>query len=1011
MMHWGWGWILLFVWVTASPSQAVAEAPGAGWQPDALLSRLMLRTLVQAPDGLLWVGTDDGVYRYDGTRLVPLNALRRQGPALPAVACDHLLSLATGGLWLGTEAGLYLLGADGRLRRRPLPNPQGTSRAVESLTLAPDGRRVWVGQRGGGLQAYSLDGRLLGLPLRTAGVYDVRAAPDGTLWANDPTAGLQHLAATGRVLGTWPTTGHYGRLVLDPTGRAWVLTAGGAYRPAPAGQWQAAAPWEPAARYPPEARVDLSTGPGGLGLLSRGQLRQLGWTAGSAPRPRVLFTLLLPPWPTAAWSGRLRHDQGGHWWLFDSGTRTCWRREAVPAFVRALPGPDGQPYSVRATVRLPNGRLLVSTYEIGLLTQAADSPLAPLRHWAAATLPTGNVPTLMGVVPAAVGPRGDWLAAGVSPLLRFNPRTGALREVPLADVGQGTPNGLCLARDPATGRVWAGSRSGLHFYDSTRQVFQPYRLPQAGPASKPAAPLAGRIVEDIWPDGRGHLWLATLEGVERLTLATGVRQDFGPLAAPPRRAPLDGARCLYHGPDGRLWVGTRTHGLLVIEPDGRARSVLTLGQGLPDASIASVLPGPGGHLWLGTYQGLVRYQPATGQLSVFTTAQGLASNECNARAAYVDPLDGHSLLIGGVAGLHRIYPGQMPGPRSRTSRLLLTGWQALSADAATSRVRYRLPADGPPPLALAPDAPLIDLHLALTNDSDPGRARYAYRVRGWLADRWLGLGTTPLLRLQGLPPGRYTVEIRAETSQGVPAANQLRLPLTVTAPWWSRPLTWVLAGLAAVAAVYQWQRRRLRQMQRDNALRGQLAADLHDEVGALLTRVTMQAELLHELEQGPPARLAALVADSRAAASTVRDIIWSVDTQADTLTALVDRIRDHLDTTSRATGRLLHLDEAALPPVLDRPLPPTMRQQVYLIFKEAVTNALKYARPDQPIQVVLRCASPLLELTVTSAGEAPAAGRAGQGLRNMSQRAARLGATLATGPVPGGWQVRLRVPG
>lgn len=228
--------------------------------------------------------------------------------------------------------------------------------------------------------------------------------------------------------------------------------------------------------------------------------------------------------------------------------------------------------------------------------------------------------------------------------------------------------------------------------------------------------------------------------------------------------------------------------------------------------------------------------------------------------------------------------------------------------------------------------PLVDLHLALTNTLDPSRARYAYRVRGWLADRWLGLGTDPQLRLQGLLPGSYTVEIRGETSQGVPAANVLRLPLTVTAEWYNRPLAWVLAALAAMLAVYLWQRGRLRQVQRENTLRARLAADLHDEVGSLLTRVTMQAELLREFEPGPAPRLTTLVEDSRAAASTVRDSIWSVDTGADTLGALVDRIRDHLDTTARATGRDLDFDDTHLPAQFNQPLPPTVRQHTYLIF-------------------------------------------------------------------------------
>ncbi|UOE32083.1 histidine kinase [Hymenobacter monticola] len=988
--------MLALLWPALAPAQAPAAA---GWQPEPALGRLMLRSLTQTPAGLLWAGTDDGVYRFDGTQAVPLNALRRGGPALPPVPCNALLATPDGSLWLGTDNGLYHFSSTGTLRRLPLPAPASDNQKVPTLALAAGGRRVWVSQGDAALQAYTLAGQATGPVLPSLpGLSSVVPAPDGSLWLNGD--GTRHLAATGQVLGAWAHTGRALRPALDPAGRPWLLSDRAAYRLGPGGRLTEVLRWEQPGTEQPVEVLPTASGPT---LLSRELVRQLGWTPGPNPRPRMRFALPLPPWPTANWSGRLWADHAGHWWVFDTGTRGCWQREAAPVFIRALAGPGGQPYSVRASVRLPDGHLLVSSYETGLLTQAPDSPLAPLRRWAAATLPTGNAPVLLAVLPGARGPGGDWLAAGAFPFLRFNPRTGRFLKLPVAgqsatDIGLRT-----LVLDSASGRVWAGTQQGLYYYDPAAPAYRPYEVPgRAG-----STPLAGRVIEDVRPDARGHLWLATPEGVERLMPATGAREVYGPAAPEPRRAAVEGARCLYLAPDGRLWVGTRTHGLAVVEADGHIREALTPSQGLPSPSIASILPGPGGMLWLGTYQGLVRYQPATGQLSVYTTAQGLVSDEFNSSAAYADPRDG-SLLLGGVAGLHRIVPGEVPVPPAVRPRLVLTALTALSASAEASRTRYLLASDALPALHMAPEQPIIDLHLALANSPDARRARYAYRVRGWLADRWLGLGTTPQLRLQGLPPGQYTVEVRAETSQGVPAANVLRLPLTVSTPWWNRPLTWVLAALAASAAVYAWQRGRLRQLRRENALRARLAADLHDEVGSLLTRVTMQAELLRELQQGPPARLTTLVEDSRAAASTVRDIIWSVDTGADTLGALVDRMRDHLDATARATGRALLFDDAELPAEPGQPLPPAVRQHTYLIFKEAVNNALKYAAPGSPVEVRLGY-TPLLELTVTSrGGVATGAARAGQGLRNMRHRAALLRAELMAGPVAGGWQVRLR---
>ncbi|MGI4869676.1 MAG: histidine kinase [Janthinobacterium lividum] len=981
---------------------ALAQPAPGGWRADPPLRGVALRALAQTPDGLLWLGTEDGVFRYDGTELVPLNALRRTGAPLPAVACSQVLALPNGDVWLGTEAGTFRFTTAGALR--PVRLPGQARRVLSALVLAADARRVWLVQEQTGLQAYTLAGQPSGPLLPAPDPYlGLWPAADGTLWLFSRPGHTQHLTASGQRLGDWQHPHRFLRPAADPTGRVWLLSARAAYRPAPGGQLPETSRWRPPGPEPYFALTPTDTS---ATLLIHDQLVHLAWTP--AAGPRVRFRLAPLPWTGGDWGSMLTADASGHWWLFNTGLRGAWRRAATPSFIRALPGPGGRPYSVRSSTRLPDGRLLVSTYA-GLLTQAADSPLAPLRPLATPRLPDGRQPVLVGAVPASRRPAADWLTGCPGPFLALNPRTNRLRVVPAEGPGAGLPEVRCLGRDPATAQVWGGAVTGLYAFEAGAQTFRPYQ-PAKGPTHQ-LPPLLGRTIEDLWPDGRGHLWLATPEGVVRLTIATGEQLPYGPREAGPRRVAADGARCLYGEASGRVWVGTRAHGLVVVEPDGRARTVLTLTQGLPSASVATIVPGPDGALWLGTYQGLVRYQPASGALAVFTTADGLSADECNGRAALVDR-DG-SLLIGGVNGLHRVYPGQVPAPRPARPRLLLTARSVLGATLRESYTRYQLAADALPTLHLTPTQPIIDLQLALSGEVDAASARYAYRVPGWLQGRWLPLGNTPRLRLQGLPPGDYVVEIRAESSQGVAATNTLRLPLTVTAEWWQRPGTWALGALLALAGLFAWQRQRQRRQRLDTARRAQLAADLHDEVGALLTRVTLQADLLQHLPPAAvPARLATLRAHSQAAAATVRDIIWSVSPEADTLAGLRARMQDVLDHATHDAGLTAELRTENWPADPHRPLPPDVRQHVYLVFREAVTNVLRHAPAATHLTVTLRYLGPgQLALTVCNDGPvaAPPTTRASQGLRNMRQRADALGWQLTAGPVPdGGWVVRLR---
>lgn len=206
---------------------------------------------------------------------------------------------------------------------------------------------------------------------------------------------------------------------------------------------------------------------------------------------------------------------------------------------------------------------------------------------------------------------------------------------------------------------------------------------------------------------------------------------------------------------------------------------------------------------------------------------------------------------------------------------------------------------------------------------------------------------------------------------------------------------------------------RRRQQRREAALRQQLAADLHDEVGTLLTRVSVQAQLLASRPAGQHAAvLAQLLSNSQAAASTLRDVAWGLDTSADSAGSLADRMRDYLAQTVGAAGWSTELHAANWSDALV--LSPAVRQGVYRIFKEAVTNALRHAAHADALRVELRHTAGQLALAIFDNGRAAILDPGpvtGLGLRSMRQRAAALGGTLHAHPqATGGFAVHLTVP-
>ncbi|MDJ0366164.1 histidine kinase [Hymenobacter sp. H14-R3] len=225
-----------------------------------------------------------------------------------------------------------------------------------------------------------------------------------------------------------------------------------------------------------------------------------------------------------------------------------------------------------------------------------------------------------------------------------------------------------------------------------------------------------------------------------------------------------------------------------------------------------------------------------------------------------------------------------------------------------------------------------------------------------------------------------------------------------------------LVGLALVvlaAGGYGLWRYRRRETLRQEALRTRIAADLHDEVGSMLTQISMQSTLLREGRYAPAQQQAYLdqMADaSRRAARQMSDAVWSIDARYDSAASLLDRLRDHAHEVLPPAG--LELDFAAEPAVATAPLPLATRQALYYIYKEALHNVVKHAQARQ-VRVRLRLLGQQLELLVHDDGRGlpTAAGRpGGQGLRNMRMRAQAVGGVITFAAAAPGTSVVVHLP-
>jgi len=261
---------------------------------------------------------------------------------------------------------------------------------------------------------------------------------------------------------------------------------------------------------------------------------------------------------------------------------------------------------------------------------------------------------------------------------------------------------------------------------------------------------------------------------------------------------------------------------------------------------------------------------------------------------------------------------------------------------------------------------------------------------------WFYAGNQPFAIYRQIPPGTYTFRAKAADSFGTWSENELAITITVL-PFFYQTWWFVLLVLAAVAAVifaisrYRYQR--LLEMER---MRTRIASDLHDEVGSMLSGLSMQAELLEmdATEKDRP-RIEHIGDISRSAVAKMRDLVWSIDSRRDKLKNLLDRMQEQATDLFQncQPERTCRFELGELP--LEKKLAVDIRQHLFLIFKEALNNIIRHSNASE-VNVRFGNFNGRFEMSIHDNGDLPQKERVstGLGLSNMELRAGKIGAIL-----------------
>ncbi|MEM6325592.1 MAG: ATP-binding protein [Bacteroidota bacterium] len=933
---------------------------------EAGLSGLGVMAVETDPEGFVWLGALGAVDRWEGARVrsFPTGGSRENGYI-------YALARGPGGvLWAGGEDGLWRMEEDMLVPVRL----GGASPHVRSLTEA-DGA-LWVGTVDRGL--FRLGGRVLRLGDGPTRVYTeasghllsdsvraVAALPDGRL-AVATTGGVSVISADRRRV-RHRREMRDARGIVVAAGRVWVGRSDGSVV-ALDGSAEA-----PGLGEPVSALVASEVAPGWVWVGTRGSGLRLfdartGTFAPEAPTPGL-------PRDASDFDVLSLHEHDGVLWLGVLGLGAYHaeiRRSPFRVISDPPDGPLGASRVIGAHLSPSDPDVVwVGTIQGGLHRVRRSTGEA--EQWFAE--PGHPLRVVFDAQEDAEG--GVWIAGQTSDLWRLDPATGRTETVTVG----GRLTGDLMPSRAYPGHLWvATDGAGLVRLDvAGRAVAERYLARMDSTAT-------------VWQvaEAEDALWVATAgAGLWRLDLGSdGSAERIVP------DCPLgDVLATVTLAPDGTVWTGDATGRVLRLDPEAGECRTYDQADGLPADGVGALVVDASGAVWNATNSGLFRLDPEAGAVSRFSASDGLPISSLYWYARSVSATG--EIAFGGEGGAVVFDPAAVRVDTASVPTVL----SGLTVDGEPRPVRS----------GFALGHRENDVAFAITGMDlrQPEETRYRVRLLG-ASDEWEPTG--PSKRYLGLSPGRYTFQAQATNRDGYWSAP-LSVPFRIRPPFWQTVPFW-LAILATLGALgYAGHRVRIEQIRRVERTRRRIADDLHDDIGSKVSSVALRLDMVRRKAPLPGDvgdTLAALARTARGVVGDLRDTVWIVDAEHDDLASVVARMEQ---LASRALdGRGTVEIPNAVP---DVPLGMEVRRDLYLLFSEALHNAVRHSGADR-IDVRVRADVREVAFVVEDDGvglgtEAGASG--GRGLRTMHRRAAALGGNLALEPGPGGGTaVRFALP-